>query len=113
MKVTMPEEGVACRFGNYKSTIRVPVVIYADFETLHQKVEKRHGQTRLESKHLPCVFSVVVVSDLPEFQVGPFTHAGHEKGPKVRDHCHFRVSIVVRCIESVTWDCLLSIVICL
>ena len=37
MKVTMPEEGEKCYFRDHKSTMRLPVVIYADFETLHKK----------------------------------------------------------------------------
>ena len=126
--------------------MRLPVVIYADFETLHKKVDETHGKTKLESKHIPCAYSIVVVSDLPEFQIRPisyvgkngeivekrfvkdledirdkfhnkFAHSkkmifgteerakydsekkcfacgeeftfGHEKGHKVRDHCHF------------------------
>ena len=143
MKVTMPEEGEKCYFKDYKSTMWLPVVIYADFETLHKKVDETHGQTKLISKHIPCAYSIVVVSDLPNFQMEPISYVGenaerkfvkdledirdkfhnkfarsrkmifgseerakydlqkecfacgeeftfnHEKGCKVRDHCHF------------------------
>ena len=68
-QVTMPVEGSVFRFRNYQNMIRSPVVIYADFETLHQRMDERYGQTRLVSKHIPAAYSVVVVSDLPEFQM--------------------------------------------
>ena len=95
MKVTMPEEGEKCYFKDYKSTMWLPVVIYADFETLHKKVDETHGQTKLISKHIPCAYSIVVVSDLPNFQTEPISYVGENAERKfvkdlenIRDKFH-------------------------
>ena len=36
----MPEKGSSIKFENYRRQLRVPFVIYADFEALTEKVKK-------------------------------------------------------------------------
>ena len=54
-----------------------------------------HGQTRLVSRHIPCAFSIVAVSDLPEFQIDPISYVGKDAEKKfvstlerIRDRFH-------------------------
>ena len=67
-KVEMPEKGSVSKF--------------RDFETMHKKVEITYGQTQLGSEHVPVACSIVDVSDLPEFQIGPYNYVGPEAGKK-------------------------------
>ena len=155
--VEMPKKGSVCQFRGYHNTIQAPVVIYGGFETMHKKVEKVHGQTKLVNEHVPLAFSIVVVSSLPNFQPKPFNYLGqdarlqfvkkieeirdkfhdkyefsrlmeftesdklkynaqpfamcylcgetfengHEKEPKVRDHCHFTGRYRGHCTDNV------------
>ena len=80
--VEMPEEGSVCEFKAHQRTVRAPVVIYADFQTLHKKVEKVMGKTHLESEHVVMCYSIVVVSNLSEFQVKPINYIGKDASKK-------------------------------
>ena len=44
--------------------------LYYDFEAMHEKVDETRGHTRLVDEHIPMALSMVVVSDLPDFQRG-------------------------------------------
>ena len=75
-KIVMPEEGSVMKFKSQRHTLRQPVVIYADFESIQQPTNVVHGKTILKSKHVPVEFSMVVVSDLPNFQWKPVHYQG-------------------------------------
>ena len=81
-KVDIPPKGSTLKFGHYRNTIRAPLVAYADFETMHKGVSEKRGKTRLEAEHILICFSVVFVSDIPNFQPKPVTYTGLDAGKK-------------------------------
>ena len=65
-RIVMPEEGEVLRFQNHQNQMRVPFIIYADFEALNIPVEGCAGNpekssTRQIAKQVPCSFCYVVV----------------------------------------------------
>ena len=94
-KTIMPKEGSTIRFKNRRYALRDPIVIYADFESLHKPTHKVHGKTITRSEHVPAEFVIVVVSELPNFQREPIHYQGEnahkvfvEKVEQIRDEFH-------------------------
>ena len=77
-KTVMPEEGSVQKFRAHFKTIRQPVVVYYDFETLHRKTDEVHGQTLLKDKHIPASFAMVIISDIPGYQPRPVSYLGKD-----------------------------------
>ena len=82
-RTEMPKEGEnKMTFQNYHKQMKVPYVVYADFERLVKKIstcepDNKHSFTVKTEKHEPCGFSYVIVkSDGQTF--GPFTYRGED-----------------------------------
>lgn len=57
----MPKEGDAVEFEAWCKTVRHPVVLYADFETIPKKNEERRGEnTTIIQAHKPASFVLLV-----------------------------------------------------
>ena len=94
-KTIMPKEGSTMRFKNKRYALRDPIVIYADFESLHKPIHKVHGRTITRSQHVPAEFVIAVVSELPNFQREPIHYQGEnahkvfvEKVEQIQDEFH-------------------------
>ena len=64
--IKMPEKGSSIKFENYHRQLRVPFVIYEDFEALTEKVEKcqqdgNKSSTEAYQKHVDCGYAYKVV----------------------------------------------------
>ena len=75
-KTVMPEEGSVQKFWAHRKTIRQPIVVYYDFECLHEKTDKKYGQTVLKDEHIPVAFGMVIVSNIPGYQPKPVKYRG-------------------------------------
>ena len=64
----MPEKGSVQKFRAHRKTICQPIVVYYDFECLHEMTNKSYGQTLLKGEHIPVAFSMVIISDIPGYQ---------------------------------------------
>ena len=80
-RTNMPKQGEnKMSFTNYHKQMKVPYVVYADFECLVRKIatcepDNKHSFTMKTDKHEPCGFSYLVVrSDGQTF--GPYTYRG-------------------------------------
>jgi len=67
------EEEAFVKFKNYKKQLRVPFVIYADFECSTRQIEKagadcKSSYTDKYQKHEPNSFSYYIVSDVPNYK---------------------------------------------
>ena len=65
-RIVMPNDGEILEFVNHQRQMRVPFIIYADFESLNIPVEGRtnnpeESHTRQISKQVPCSYCYVVV----------------------------------------------------
>ena len=103
--VKIPKEGSTLKFTRHRSTIRAPLVAYADFETMHKGVSEVKGKTHLVSEHILICFSVVFVSDIPTFRPKSVTYTGLDAGKKfvellenVRDAFYAKFSEPVRMV---------------
>ena len=75
-KTVMLEEGSVQNFWACSKTIRQPIVVYYDFECLHEKTNKTYGQTLLKDEHIPVAFGMVIISDIPGYQPKPVKYRG-------------------------------------
>ena len=82
-RTEMPKEGEnKMTFQNYHKQMKVPYVVYADFECLVKKIatcepDNKHSFTIKTEKQEPCGFSYVIVkSDGQTF--GPYTYRGED-----------------------------------
>ena len=65
VKVVMPREGETLRFKNFHRKMRVPFVIYADFECFTRPISTNsqsdeHSYTKQYQKHKPCGYSYLI-----------------------------------------------------
>ena len=61
VKVVMPEKGTTLQFKNYQRKMRVPFVVYADFEAFPEGIstctpDSKESYTNQYQKHRPCGF---------------------------------------------------------
>ncbi|MFN9910167.1 MAG: hypothetical protein ACK56F_29320, partial [bacterium] len=67
-------ESPIIEFKNHIHKFKSPVVIYADFETICQKIEHEHDYTKSSTtkfiKQKPCGYSFNVVIDYPQMNLG-------------------------------------------
>ena len=82
-RTEMPKEGEnKMAFRNYHKQMKVPYVVYADFECLVKKIatcepDDKNSFTVKTEKHEPCGFSYAIVrSDGQSF--GPYTYRGED-----------------------------------
>ena len=82
-RTEMPKEGEnKMKFQNFHKQMKVPYVVYADFECILKKIapcepDNKHSFTVKTEKHEPCGFSYVIVkSDGQAF--GPVTYRGED-----------------------------------
>jgi len=64
----MPEKGLIIEFKNFKHSMHVPIVVYADFECLTKPIESckpnsEHSYTEQYQKHEPSGFCFNIVCD--------------------------------------------------
>ena len=64
--IEMPKEGTKLRFENYHKQLKSPYIIYADFESIIEKMEgpensPQQSSTRKTSHHIACGYSYIVV----------------------------------------------------
>jgi hypothetical protein len=62
------------KFKQHTRKFKAPVVIYADFETLVQKIEHQHDNMKSSTtkycEQVPCGYAFNIVSDYPELNLG-------------------------------------------
>ena len=73
VKIEMPEEGTKLRFKNFQREMKIPFVVYADFECIVEKVSSASKNaeksfTEKYQKHRPCGFCFQIVSEFEEFE---------------------------------------------
>lgn len=73
-EATKEYEMPTIKFVNHANKFKQPVVIYADFETICQKIEHTHDSNKSSStkfiKQVPCGFCFNVVSDYSQLNLG-------------------------------------------
>lgn len=91
-KVEYPVEGKdnILKFENFYKKLRVPFVIYCDFETLVQKIDTcvpdpQISSTTLEAYFNPCGYAYQVVCTNPNYTKPPVVHRG-KSGENVVKH---------------------------
>ena len=63
VKVVLPEPGTNMKFKNFRHKLRVPFVIYLDFECINKKVtDDKDKNTQKYQEHIPCRFGIHVVA---------------------------------------------------
>jgi len=69
VKIRMPEKGSILKFENFKHSVHVPIVVYADFECLTKPIEScckpnsERSYTEQYQKHEPSGFYFYIVCD--------------------------------------------------
>ena len=68
-------------FKDYKKQLKVPFVIYADFESITTKINSTtpnpaSSYTEKYQHHEPCGFSYVIVSEVKEYCMPPVVYRG-------------------------------------
>ena len=88
-KMIKTEEGwkaPTIQFKHHTRKFKAPVVIYADFETLIQKTDNKHDDTKSSTTKLanlpPCSYGLNVVSDFPELNLGYQSYLGEDASSK-------------------------------
>ena len=82
VKIIMPKEGSTLKFNHFNKKLKVPFVIYADFECFTEKLETddyddRHSHTSRYQKHTPSGVSFYIVyRDLDVEKQKPFLYSG-------------------------------------
>ena len=76
IKTVMPKKDSVQKFRAHRKTIRQPVVVYYDFESMHKETNETHGQTFLSDEHIPVAFGMVIISDIPGYQPKPVKYRG-------------------------------------
>ncbi len=92
-EIKMPEPGSTVEFKNWSHKLRVPYVIYADFESILKPVEEdvdeddmdKESWTVKTQQHVPCGFGIYCVSDDPRFQTDPFIYRAKKYEKNVID----------------------------
>lgn len=79
-KTVLPAEGSKMEFQNFNRKLKVPYVIYADFECLTEELEAKDDQnvdkTVPYQKHKPCGFCLYVVSVDEKYNCEPILYRG-------------------------------------
>ena len=78
--IEMPKEGTKLRFENYHKQLKSPYIIYADFESIIEKMEENSPQqsnTRKTSHHIACGYSYIVVRS-DGLTKAPFLYRGQD-----------------------------------
>lgn len=89
-KIEMPKDNL--KFTNVFKQLKLPFVVYADFETLPMKIEEKKGdKTQRIMKHVVCGGEYIIVSNIEKKVIKSFKYRG--------DNCvrHF--------IDSLNEDC--------
>ena len=72
--ITKEFEQPTIQFYHHNNKFKQPVVIYADFETICEKIEHEHDTSKSGTtkfiEQVPCGFCFNVVSDYPELNLG-------------------------------------------
>ena len=66
--VKMPKGGMKVKFKNFYRIMHVPVIVYADFESVLKPISIHQKYTEKYQEHLPCGFCFHLVSPYKEFQ---------------------------------------------
>ena len=82
-KIEFPKEDVTIKFNNIQKQLRVPFVIYADFECFTEKIQgcvnnPGRSNTTKYQKHTPSGFSYVVISSNPKYSRPPVLYRGKD-----------------------------------
>ena len=75
-KIEVPKPGETITFQNYKKLMRVPFVMYADFEAATEKIDSatpnpEKSYTEKYQKHTPSGFCYYVKKKAPEIMLNP------------------------------------------
>jgi len=106
----MPKEGECIKFDAWQNTVRHPVVIYADFESLLVKTDEQKGRnTRIINKHEAMSYGFLVKAgeNVPlellhehDIPTGPVIYRGSEDRPNVAKHFMDSIVSISRKIEK-------------
>ena len=83
-RIELPrEENSTLFFKDYHKQLKVPFVIYADFESLTTKIDSvepnpNKSFTEKYQHHQPCGFSYVVISDFEKYSKSPVVYRGED-----------------------------------
>lgn len=111
-RVIIPEDRIIC-FKDWSKTLKAPVVIYADFECLNEKLDscqpplKKKGRkgegnnsyTEMKTLHKVCGYSFTVVS--PYYPGKTFTYRMREGGVNAAEH--FIRAVNDECYKISAW----------
>ena len=80
-KIVFPDKEKTVKFKNIKNQLRVPFIIYADFECYTEKIANpannpNHTNTTAYQHHKPSGFSYIVVSAKNEYTRAPIVYRG-------------------------------------
>ena len=83
-RIELPnEDNASLYFKDYHKQLKVPFVIYADFESVTAKIDSAtpdptKSSTEKYQHHLPCGFSYVVVSEAEKYNKPPVVYRGKD-----------------------------------
>ena len=74
----LPLKGTRVKFAKYSHQIKNPFIIYADFETFNEEINKSKGKggTLLKSKHNLNAFGAISISKYTEYSKPPYIYIG-------------------------------------
>ena len=79
-------------FADTEKQLRLPFVIYADFESILPKIQGCEGNpskvttnTTKDTRHLPCSFGAYIISSDPQFYKEQFIYVGEDAASKFID----------------------------
>ncbi|ELU01221.1 hypothetical protein CAPTEDRAFT_109368, partial [Capitella teleta] len=80
--IVMPEKGASIQFKNYQREMKVPFVVYADFESILKPIHTcepnpEESFTNIYQKHIPIGFCYYIKSDFMEFT--PVTYTAKDR----------------------------------
>lgn len=84
--IVMPEKGASIQFKNYQREMKVPFVVYADFESILKPIHTcepnpEESFTNIYQKHIPIGFCYYIKSDFMEFT--PVTYTAKNENENV------------------------------
>ena len=82
-KIKLPKEGETIEFKNYNRSVRVPFVIYADFEAITEKIDScspnpEESYTEQYQKHTPSGFCYFVKCSYDDYYAEPVVYRGED-----------------------------------
>ena len=99
--IKMPEEGSKVKFENYKNQIQVPYAIYADSESILEKVKQSEqsddeSYTEISQKHIACGFGYKVVCQNDEYSKPEVVYRGEGSFRRFLDNIYDELKYCIK-----------------